>query len=276
MTNTLFVVGTPIGNLGDLAPRAKECLGAVDMIVAEDTRVIGRLCHLVGITPRALRGYQGRHRITEPELLSALEIGDVALVSDAGMPGVSDPGAVFIALALEHGMQVRVIPGPSVLAAAIALWPKVISTACFFGFLPRRGAERSQMVEQVMCSPSVGVILESPKRLYETCVELATIDGSRQVLLLGELTKLHESIHWLTLSAAVTWLRGTEPRGEWAIVIDGARAVGPTGAESDRLLLALARSTLGTKEAAAIYAEVVQVSTRDAYQQMLSSRSERT
>jgi 16S rRNA (cytidine1402-2'-O)-methyltransferase len=276
MTNTLFVVGTPIGNLGDLSPRAKDCLGAVDMIVAEDTRVIGRLCHLIGITPRAVRGYQGRYRITEPEFLSALEVGDVALVSDAGMPGVSDPGAAFIALALEHRVQVRVIPGPSVLAAAMALWPKDISTACFWGFLPRRGAERSQTVAQVMSSQSVGVILESPKRLCETCAELAIVDGSRQVLLLGELTKLHESMHWLTLSAAVAWLRGTELKGEWAIVIDSAGAVVPTEAEGDRLLLALAHSTLGTKEAAAIYAEVLEVPARDAYQQMLLSRSERT
>jgi 16S rRNA (cytidine1402-2'-O)-methyltransferase len=276
MTNTLFVVGTPIGNLGDLTPRAKECLGAVDLIIAEDTRVIRRLCHLVGIVPRAVRGYQGSHRIGDPEFLSVLEVGDVAIVSDAGMPGISDPGAVFIALAIQHGAQVRVIPGPSVLAAAMALWPKHISTACFWGFLPRRGAERSQMIAKVMSSSSVGVMLESPKRLAETCVELATIDASRQVLLLGELTKLHESMHWLTLSAAVAWLHGTEPKGEWAIVIDSAAAERPTTAEGDRLLMALARSTLGTKEAAAIYAEVRQVSARDAYQQMLSSRSVQT
>lgn len=274
MSKTLFVVGTPIGNLGDLSPRAKECLGAVDMIVAEDTRVIGRLCHLAGVTPRAVRGYQGSHRIGELEFLAALDIGDVALVSDAGMPGVSDPGAEFIALAIEHGSQVRVIPGPSVLAAAIALWPKRISTACFWGFLPRRGAERLQMLTQIMTSPSVGVMLESPRRLAETCAELAEIDDSRQVLLLGELTKIHESMHWFTLAAAVKWLHGTEPKGEWAIVIDGAPTTRLTDTEGGRLLRALAGSTLRTKEAAAIYAEVLEVPARDAYHQMLLSRSE--
>ncbi|MGC9154154.1 MAG: 16S rRNA (cytidine(1402)-2'-O)-methyltransferase [Ferrimicrobium sp.] len=276
MSGTLFVVGTPIGNLGDFSPRARECLSTVDLVVAEDSRVLGRLCHLVGITPREVRSYQGRQHITEVEFLASLETGDVALVSDAGMPGVSDPGAGFVELALRHGGTVRVIPGASALTAALALWPRMASTACFYGFLPRRGVERSQMVANVMRAPSVGVILESPRRLHETCAELAAHDPSRQVLLLGELTKLHESMHWMTLSEALEWLAGTEPKGEWVIVVEEAPAVAPSEVEGDRLLHALAASTLGTKEAAAIYAQVQAVPNRDAYQLMLSSRSNGT
>ncbi|WP_298207411.1 16S rRNA (cytidine(1402)-2'-O)-methyltransferase [Ferrimicrobium sp.] len=276
MSHTLFVVGTPIGNLGDLSPRARECLSTVDLVIAEDTRVFARLCHLVGLVPRAVRGYQGRQRIAEVEFLSALEGGDVALVSDAGMPGVSDPGSEFVALALAHGNTIRAIPGASALTTALALWPMAVDAACFYGFLPRRGSERARMVTNVMSASSVGVILESPRRLYETCAELAALDPSRHVLLLGELTKLHESMRWMTLAEALEVLRGVDHKGEWVIVVEQAQEARPSGAESDRLLRALATSSLGTKEAAAIYAQVQEVAHRDAYQLMLSSRSEGT
>jgi 16S rRNA (cytidine1402-2'-O)-methyltransferase len=190
------------------------------------------------------------------------------------MPGVSDPGAEFVKLALEHGAHVSAIPGASVLSVALALWPKPIHTACFYGFLPRRGSERAGMIAQVMRASSVGVILESPKRLFETCRELASVDGDRKVLLLGELTKLHESIRFISLDEAVAVLEGVELKGEWAMAIDRSPQQRPSAMEGEQLLKALARSTLGTKEASEIYAEVHQIPARRAYEQMLARRSE--
>jgi 16S rRNA (cytidine1402-2'-O)-methyltransferase len=274
MSGTLFVVGTPIGNLGDLSPRARECLASVNLVIAEDTRVFGRLCHLVDLRPHLVRGYQGRLRITDAEFSTALEEGDVALVSDAGMPGVSDPGAAYVALALAQGAKVSPVPGPSVLSAALALWPQDLSAACFYGFLPRHGQERKAMVERLMAAPAVGVFLESPKRLGETLAELAAIDGDRYALLLGELTKLHESIRWMTLAQAHVWLMTVDVKGEWAVAIDRSRTPAPSAKASEPLLAALARSSLGTKEAATIYAEARGIAIREAYQLMVARRSD--
>ena len=274
MTMTLFVVGTPIGNRGDLGPRARACLESVDLVLAEDTRVVGRLCHLLDIKPRAIRGYQGRQRITESEFVDVLATGDIALVSDAGMPGISDPGAAFVALALARGAKVSPIPGPSVLTAALALWPLSFTGACFYGFLPRRGQERIELLRRLMAAPTISVLLESPRRLRDTCADLAAIDGSRRTLLLGELTKLHESVHWMTLSEAHSWLTTVELKGEWAVVVDQASTAAPPQQDGERLLVALARSSLGTKEAAGIFAEVHDLGSREAYRLMLSRRTD--
>src|SRR5690606_17046998 len=222
LSGTLYVVGTPIGNLADITLRAIDTLRAVDRIAAEDTRrTRALLSHLeIGGKPLSALEAHADERAYE-RLLTELEAGkSVAFVTDAGMPAVSDPGARLVARARERGISVVVIPGPSAVTAAIAASGLVEAPFCFFGFLPRKGRARQRVLERIARASEPVVIFESPARLRATLSELAASMPERRVAVCRELTKLHEEIV-LDSPARLAALE-REWRGEITLVIDRA------------------------------------------------------
>jgi 16S rRNA (cytidine1402-2'-O)-methyltransferase len=193
-SSTLYVVATPIGNLGDLSPRAVEALGAAERIFAEDTRRTRTLLAYAKITGKALLRVDAH---ADPARLARYiehipPGASAALVTDAGVPGVSDPGAALVRAAVEHGVRVVAIPGASALTAAIAVSGLVEGPFTFLGFLPRHGKKRKLALERVQASEDPIVLFEAPQRIAETLKELAAASPSRAVVLCREISKLHE------------------------------------------------------------------------------------
>jgi len=236
---TLYIVGTPIGNLEDLTIRASRVLGQVDLVAAEDTRVTRRLLNHLGIKVRTASYHRHNWERRIPELLAALESGDVALVTDAGMPGVSDPGSELVARAAAMGFTVDVAPGPSAVTTAVALSGLVpakgdADSFFFMGFLPRKGKERRARLEQTRSLGEILVIFEAPHRVKAALKDLLSILGDREITVCREMTKLHQEVFRGTLSEALGHF--TEPRGEFVLVVAGAEPVSgdPSGSVEDR------------------------------------------
>ncbi|HMA92571.1 MAG TPA: 16S rRNA (cytidine(1402)-2'-O)-methyltransferase [Polyangiaceae bacterium] len=215
----LYVVGTPIGNLGDITLRAVETLKRADRILAEDTRRTRTLLNHLGITGKPLASIEAH--VSEARLRGLLDFlldGDqLALVTDAGMPGVSDPGAKFVALARESEIPVEVVPGPSALTAAIALCGLVEGPFYFAGFLPRQGSRRSRAIERIQQPGMAVVLFEAGNRTQETLKDVAVKQPERRAAVCRELTKLHEEVVVGNLSELAAQSR--EWRGEVVIVL---------------------------------------------------------
>lgn len=225
MAGSLVVVATPIGNLGDLSPRAAEVLRGADLILAEDTRHTGRLLAHIGseVRQRSLHEHNERDRI--PEVLAALDGGQrIALVSDAGTPGVSDPGYRLVAACVDAGVDVEVVPGPSAALAALVVSGLPTDRVVFDGFLPRKGAARRERLADLASERRTVVLFASPHRIVDDLEDLmASLGPQRRAALARELTKLHEQVLRGTLAdlrAAVD--EGV--RGEVTLVIAGAPA----------------------------------------------------
>ncbi len=220
----LVVIGTPIGNLGDLSPRAVGALAAADVVYCEDTRRTRGLLTHAGIRGASLRSLHGHNEAARVDaVLGALGEGrTVAVVTDAGMPGVSDPGARVVAAASEAGFAVSVVPGPSAVTAALAGSGMDAARFSFEGFLPRSGASRRAALAAVARQPRTTVVFEAPGRLAATLGDLAEACGAeRQVVIARELTKLHEEIWRGTLAAAVERVTSAPVRGEVVVVVEG-------------------------------------------------------
>jgi 16S rRNA (cytidine1402-2'-O)-methyltransferase len=217
----LYVCATPIGNLGDISERLRDTLGNVDVLYAEDTRRTARLLAHLGISIPMRSLYSGNESARTAELLSHLRSGDrVALVSDAGMPSISDPGADAVKLAREEGMAVTVIPGPSAVTMAMALSGFVADRFVFEGFLPRKGAERQRRIQLLAEEERPVVIFASPHRLVADLEGLAQALGAdRNIVITRELTKMHEEVWSGSLSDAVEHWGNSAVRGELTLVI---------------------------------------------------------
>ena len=222
----LVLVGTPIGNLGDMSPRAVEALAAADTIACEDTRRTRALLSHLGVAGagRLVAVHDHNEAASVRDVVARLDRGErVAVVTDAGMPGVSDPGERLVAAAAAAGHRVEVVPGPSALLAALVASGLSTGRFCFEGFLPRKGGARSQRLAELAAEPRTVVIFEAPHRVRQTTADLAAAAGDlRRVALARELTKLHEEIWRGTLGGAVEHLATKEPRGEYVLVLDGA------------------------------------------------------
>lgn len=235
-TPSLVLVATPIGNLGDLSPRAIEALSAADVIACEDTRRTGSLLAHANIRDHKLIVVNDHsERDSAAGVLKLLQEGKtVAVVTDAGLPGISDPGQMLVAVAVEHDIAVTVIPGPS--AGVTALVGSGLDTNrwVFEGFLPRKGAARSERLLELARERRTLVLYESPHRLERTLTDLANIFGAdRRVAVCRELTKLHEQYWRGTLDEAVAWSK--EPvKGEVVIVVEGAPE--PTEATDEQIV----------------------------------------
>jgi 16S rRNA (cytidine1402-2'-O)-methyltransferase len=268
-TGRLVLVGTPIGNLGDLPPRAVEALGAADVVCCEDTRRTGRLLQHAGVRAPALLVVNDH---TEADvvgrILDRLADGQVVVVvSDAGMPGISDPGERLVAAAVEAGCPVEVVPGPSAAVTALVVSGLPAGRFVFEGFLPRKGSGRTERLAVLAGERRTVVLYEAPHRLVRTLGDLASVCGSdRRVVLARELTKLHEE-HWRgTLAAALEHLDGRAPRGEYVVVLDGAPAPGEV--DDDAIRSALDRERAGgasTRDAVAAVAVQLGVGRRRVY-----------
>ncbi|HEX6615690.1 MAG TPA: 16S rRNA (cytidine(1402)-2'-O)-methyltransferase [Gemmatimonadales bacterium] len=223
MPSTLYIVATPLGNLGDLSPRAAEVLRTVPVVAAEDTRrTRGLLTHL-GAAPQLLsyHAHSGDRRLDT--LLEILQDGrDVALVSDAGTPVVSDPGVELVAAARDTGIRVVPIPGPSAVATALSAAGLPSDRYLFLGFIPRKGSERARLLARAAQEEWSVVFFEAPPRLAELLGDLAREAGpERRVVVARELTKMHEEIRAGTLEALAGYFSEHPPRGELTIVLEG-------------------------------------------------------
>lgn len=216
---TFYVVGTPIGNLEDLTGRAARILAAVDLIAAEDTRVTRRLLNHLGLRTPLLSCHRHNWPARLPLLLQALAAGEVALVTDAGMPAVSDPGAEITAAVAAAGFPVEVIPGPSAVTAALAAAGMPADSFLFLGFLPRRRQERQAALAQAAALPYTLVLFEAPHRLRPALADLQAILGDRQIAVCRELTKIHQEVWRGDLAGALDYF--TVPRGEFVLVVAG-------------------------------------------------------
>ena len=219
---TLYIVGTPIGNLEDISLRALRILGEVDLIAAEDTRRTRKLLtHYEINTP--LTSYHEHNKLTKlDELLSTLQQKDVALVSEAGMPGLSDPGYELIQAAIARGIPVVPVPGPSALVTALVISGLPTDSFLFLGFLPRRKKQRRQILASVAGERRTLVAFEAPHRLRASLADLKAVLGDRRIALARELTKLHEEVWRGSVGQALAHFEETPPRGEFTLVIEGA------------------------------------------------------
>lgn len=225
MSGTLYLVGTPIGNLKDISDRARETLRAVDLVAAEDTRRTGRMLAGYGLgKKRTVSLYEGNERARTRELVRALLDGkDVALVSDAGMPGLSDPGYPLVRACIDAGIGVRVVPGPSAVVSALVVSGLPTDRFTFEGFLPRKAGERRARLRVLVHDPRTVVLFESPLRLATLLRDVLVELGDRRIAIARELTKLHEEVIRGRASEVLARLADHEPKGEIVVVIEGAR-----------------------------------------------------
>lgn len=217
---TLYVVATPIGNLDDMTPRAIQTLGEVSLIAAEDTRHTANLLRRFDIDTPTISYHQHNEQQRVDRLLVALREGDVALVTDAGTPAVSDPGVVLVRSAHEAGHRVVPIPGASSLAAAVSASGLIDGPFLFQGFLPRAGEERRAALGRLVASRAPVVLFESPNRLVETLGDLQVYFGDVQAVVARELTKIHEEIRNGRLPELASYFGQGEVKGEICIIVD--------------------------------------------------------
>lgn len=225
---TLYVVATPVGNLGDISLRALEILKSVDVVAAEDTRVTVRLLDRHGITAKLVAVHEHNERSAAEKVTALLAAGKtVALVSDAGTPGIADPGALVAAAVRAAGYPVIPIPGANAAVAALSASGFDASRFLFCGFLPSRAAERRRVLADLIGQTALLVFYEAPHRVAESVADLcAAFGGERDILIARELTKIHETLHCCRLDEAVAWLQADEyrRRGEFVLVVEGAAA----------------------------------------------------
>lgn len=263
------MVATPLGNLGDITLRALEILRAVDLIAAEDTRTTANLLAHHGIKARLLALHQHNEARAADKLLAALAAGEsVALVSDAGTPAISDPGALVVARVLEAGFRVTPIPGANAAIAALSAAGMAETAFLFYGFLPAKAAARRKTLEALRGLPHTLVFYEAPHRIAECIDDLAAaLEPARTVVLARELTKLFESIHRCRLDEAAAWLAADDKhrRGEFVLIVSGApRGQGRGGAQAvldaqSERVLALLASELPPAKAAKLAAAITGV-----------------
>ncbi len=217
--SVLYVVATPIGNLEDISMRALRVLREVKLIAAEDTRKTRRLLTAYDIrTP--LTSYYEHNKLSKLDrILDRLEEGDIALVSEAGMPGISDPGYELIVAAGKRNIPVVPVPGPSAVITALAVSGLPTDRFLYIGFLPNKSGARRRALESVAAEPGTVIVLEAPHRLKASLEDILTVLGDRRMAVGRELTKLHEEVFRGTVSEAMNHF--TEPRGEFTLVIEG-------------------------------------------------------
>jgi len=271
---TLYVVGTPIGNLEDITLRALRILSEVSLIAAEDTRRARKLLNHYGIHKPLVsyHEYSGEGRVRK--LLKALQKGDVALISDAGMPGLSDPGYSLIKAAIEAGIPVVPVPGPSALVSALVVSGLPTNLFLYLGFLPRTPSKRRRILEQARNQPYTIVLFEAPHRLLESLDELLEVLGNRPIAVARELTKLHEEIWRGTIEEAIEYFEEHPPQGECTLVIGGATEERWDEETIRRSLRSLLDEGLPIKEASKQLAEVSGWNRRDIYRLGLEIKEE--
>ncbi len=250
----LYVVGTPIGNLGDLSPRAAQVLQSVDFIAAEDTRVTLKLLNHFNIKKPMISYYEHNLRERGELIVSRILGGEqCAIVTDAGMPCISDPGEDLVRLCRERGVPIEVVPGPSAAISALAVSGLTTSRFSFEGFLSTAKKARAEHLNEIKDNPRTLIFYEAPHKLVQTLEDMLRVLGDRRISLARELTKLHEEVLCTTLFQAVVYYKENAPRGEFVLIVEGAQKIEPERvdiAEAAQLARELAQQGLSLSEAA--------------------------
>ena len=272
MAGTLYLVPTPIGNLGDISRRAAETLEAADFIAAEDTRVTVKLLNHLGLKKPMAAYHRHNCGTAGPAILRRIQEGErCALVTDAGTPAISDPGEDLVALCAAHGVEVESIPGPCALTVALSVSGLPTGRFTFEGFLPQNKKNRRAQLDSLEAEERTMVFYEAPHKLRATLDDLAAVFGpDRPLAVCRELTKLHEEVLRLTLGEAVERYAAQEPRGEFVLVVGGRPAQAEAADEGGALARAeqLRREGLPLKAAAAQAAEEFGVKKRWLYNRL--------
>lgn len=276
--STLYVVATPVGNLGDITLRALDVLKGVDVIAAEDTRVTVRLLNRHGIAARLVAVHEHNERRAAERVIGLLADGKVvALVSDAGTPGIADPGAQVVAAVRGAGYPVVPIPGPNAAAAALSASGFEASRFLFCGFLPARAAERRRVLGDLKTQTALLVFYEAPHRVLDCVADLyAVFGGARDILIARELTKIHETLHHCRLDEAAAWLQADDNRrrGEFVLVVQGAAEASREGAADAEATLKILLEELPLKQAVALGVKLTGASRNALYQLALGIKGE--
>jgi 16S rRNA (cytidine1402-2'-O)-methyltransferase len=272
----LYVIATPIGNLGDLPPRAREALATASVVAAEDTRHTGQLLHALGLERPLVSLHEHNEAARADELVARVAGGEVvALVSDAGTPLVSDPGFLVVRAARRAGLRVSPIPGPCAAVAALACAGLPSDRFCFEGFLPARAAARQARLETLATEARTLVLYEAPQRIEASLADLAKVLGpDREATVARELTKLHETLYHGTLGELAA-LAGTEPnlaRGEIVIVVAGAPAAAAEATPDVDRVLRILLAELPVSQAATLAAAITGARRNDCYGRALALR----
>lgn len=273
MDGVLWIVGTPIGNLGDLSPRALETLRTVDLVVCEDTRRTGSMLAGLGVSKPLLSFFEGNERERVPGLIDRLMSGEtIALVTDGGMPAISDPGYRLVTACADAGIDVRVVPGPSAVLAALVVSGLPTDRFVFEGFLPRKPGERRRRLRELREDRRTLVAFESPRRVSGLLRDVSEVLGDRAIALTRELTKMHEEVIRGSASEVLDRLGPGPLKGEVTVVIAGQRHPAPPSLD-DGVAEAASLVEDGTRkrDAARVVAERRGLSANEIYARLTGS-----
>jgi len=271
----LYIVSTPVGNLEDITLRAVRILGEVDIIAAEDTRHSVKLLNHLGIRKPMISYWREKEQVKSDEIIKRLHAGQsVALISDAGTPGISDPGAVLIKKAIEENIQIVSIPGPSAFVAALSVSGLPTDQFTFMGFLPSRTSQRQKFLREVYLEQRTLIFYEAPHRIVDTLLDVSRIFGERKAALIKEITKFHEDVVRGSITEIIEEVQKTTIAGEYVIIVEGWSGMNRSITE-DVLseLHACMRKGLGRKEAVKRIAETYGLSKKELYKKSLDERA---
>jgi len=271
----LYIVSTPIGNLEDITLRAVRILGEVDIIAAEDTRHSVKLLNHLGIRKPMISYWREKEQVKSDEIIKRLHAGQsVALISDAGTPGISDPGAVLIKKAIEENIQIVSIPGPSAFVAALSVSGLPTDQFTFMGFLPSRTSQRQKFLREVYLEQRTLIFYEAPHRIVDTLLDVSRIFGERKAALIKEITKFHEDVVRGSITEIIEEVQKTIIAGEYVIIVEGWSGMNRSITE-DVLseLHTCMRKGLGRKEAVKRIAETYGLSKKELYKKSLDERA---
>lgn len=270
MKGTLYIVSTPIGNLEDITLRALRILKEVDVVAAEDTRHSSRLLNHYGISKPLISYWGEKEKVRAEEVLRKLHDGlSVALISDAGTPGISDPGGVLIERAVNEGIGVVSVPGPSALVAALSVAGLPIKEFTFVGFLPPRESQRRKTLRELGIEKRTLVFYEAPHRIIETLEDMAEIFGERKAAVVKEITKIHEEALRGTLAGIIGMIHNKTIAGEYVIIVEGKRREDVSFEDALDEVRSLMKKGKGRKEAVRAVSEQYGLSKKELYDRSL-------
>lgn len=269
----LYIVSTPIGNLEDITFRAVKTLKEVDVIAVEDTRHSLKLLNYYGISKPLISYWSEKEKVRSEEILEKLMSGlSVALITDSGTPGISDPGAVIIKKAIDKGIKVIPIPGPSALIAALSISGLPTEEFIFVGFLPNKKTQRQKKLKELALQQRTLVFYEAPHRILETLSDLEQIFGDRKLVLTREMTKLHEEVLRGSISEIINTLRNKNIAGEYVLVVEGKKRGSISLEEALNEVKSIMKKGKGRKEAVKIVAEDYGISKKELYERSLGDK----